>query len=130
MTQRKLNASRRRFARSAALTIATAATAPSALRGSSALPAVAQAATQREKLSPESQSEADAMYQAILRQHGDRLSDAQKKDLRRLVNEAQKPLETMRAFAVDNADQPGNVLKLYPDAPSGVPSSAKRAAGA
>jgi len=127
MTQRKLNASRRHFARNAALTIATAAVAPSGVLGNSTAATAAQASTDQAKRSAESQSEADAMYQAILRQHGDGLSDAQKKDLRRLVNEAQKPLEAMRAFPLDNADQPGNVLKLYPDAPSEAPSSAKRA---
>jgi hypothetical protein len=85
-----------------------------------------QASAPQDKLSPESQAEADAMFAAIVRQHGDELSDAQKKDVRRLVNEAQKPLQAMRAFPLDNADQPGNVLKLYPDLQTG-PRPGKRA---
>jgi hypothetical protein len=69
-----------------------------------------------EKLSPESQAEADAKIQALFRKYGDRLSEAQKADIRRLLTEGQKPLELMRKFPLENADQPGNVLKLYPDA--------------
>jgi hypothetical protein len=67
------------------------------------------------KLSPASQAEVDAKIQAILRKYGDRLSEAQKADIRRLVTEGQAPLEKMRAFPLDNSDQPGNVFKIYPD---------------
>jgi hypothetical protein len=118
--------SRRDFARSAALAAATAACLPSELI---AKPAAARpsedAPAQEPKLSPESQAEAEAKFQAILRKYGHRLSDAQKADIRRLVTEGQKPLEDMRAFPLDNSDQPGNVLKLYPDAVS-VPRAPSR----
>jgi hypothetical protein len=113
--------SRRDFARKAALTAATAAVLPGGVLsrplelGGSLVPVASQAQPQEGKLSPESQSEADTTFQAILRRYGDRLSEEQKTDLRRLANEAQKPLETIRAFPWNNADQPGNVLKLYPD---------------
>jgi hypothetical protein len=112
---RKPKLSRRDFARKAALTAATAAVLPGELLARSLAPASPQAPAQQTKLSPESQAEADAMFQAILRQHGDRFSEAQKTDLRRLANEGQKPLEALRAFPLDNSDQPGNVLKVYPD---------------
>jgi hypothetical protein len=107
--------SRRAFARGAALA-ATAACLPNQLLGKN-LPAAPLPQQQGDdKLSPEGQAEADAKIQAIFRKYGDRLSEAQKADIRRLVTEGQKPLETMRKFALENGDQPGNVLRLYPDA--------------
>jgi len=114
--------SRRDFARGAAIAAATAAATAACLPGellaarplSPASPAQQQA---DEKLSPESQAEVDMKIQAIFRKYGSRLSDAQKADIRRLLAEGQKPLELMRRFPLDNADQPGNVLKLYPDFP-------------
>lgn len=107
---------RRDFARRAALAAATAACLPNELLSTASLPANAAAPQQAdEKLSPESQAEVDSKIQSIFRKYGGRLSDAQKTDIRRLITEAQKPLELMRKFPLDNADQPGDVLKLYPD---------------
>jgi hypothetical protein len=106
---------RRAFARGAALA-ATAACLPNQLLGNSQLIAPVPQQPADEKLSPEGEAEAEAKIQAIFRKYGDRLSEAQKADIRRLVTEGQKPLETMRKFALENGDQPGNVLRLYPDA--------------
>lgn len=111
--------SRRDFARRAALAAATAACLPRELMANplASLPSQ-DAPAQEPKLSLESQAEVEAKFQAILRKYGNRLSDAQKADIRRLVTEGQKPLDEMRAFPLDNSDQPGNVLKVYPDAAS------------
>lgn len=49
----------------------------------------------------------------IFRKYGDRLSDAQKADIRKVMAETQEGLEKMRSFALDNGDQPAMVLKLY-----------------
>jgi hypothetical protein len=108
--------SRRDFTRRAAMAAATAACLPADLLAASPLPAPPARQQPDEKLFPESQAEADAKIQAIFRKYGDRLSEAQKADVRRLLTEGQKPLELMRKFPLDNADQPGNFLKLYPDA--------------
>jgi hypothetical protein len=105
---------RRAFARGAALA-ATAACLPNQLLANSQLVAPVPQQPADEKLSAEGQAEADAKVQAIFRKYGDRLSEAQKADIRRLVTEGQKPLETMRKFALENGDQPGNVLRLYPE---------------
>jgi hypothetical protein len=114
--------SRRDFARQAALAAATAACLPGELlaRPHGTLSPPLQET--EKKPSPETAAEADAKMEALLRKYGARFSEAQKKDLRRLVIEGQKPLEAMRAFSLDNSDQPGNVLKLYPD-----PSAPRRA---
>lgn len=108
--------SRRDFTRRAAIAAATAACLPAELLAASPQPAPPPPHQAEEKLSPESQAEVDAKIQALFRKYGDRLSDAQKADVRRLLTEGQKPLELLRKFTLDNADQPGNVLKLYPDA--------------
>ena len=63
----------------------------------------------------ESLDEVRIKIQSILRKHSDRLSEAQKADIGRLVEEGQKSLEALRAFPLDNSDQPGNILRLYPD---------------
>jgi hypothetical protein len=119
--KRDAEISRRDFARSAALAAASAACLPGEMLARP-LTAVTAAATssespsqQQTKLSPESQAEVEEKIQAILRTRGERLSDAQKAEIRRLVTEGQAPLEKMREFPLDNGDQPGNVLQLYPD---------------
>jgi len=115
--------SRRSFARRAALAAAAACLPRELIAGVEATSSPPQQQGE-EKLSPEGQDEAEAKIQAIFHKYGDRLSEAQKTDIRRLVTEGQKPLETMRKFPLDNADQPGNVLRLYPDAAAirGTPS--------
>jgi hypothetical protein len=64
------------------------------------------------RLSPESQAEADARFQAILAQYGARFSEEQKTDLRRLCVLAQPPLDRLRAYPVQNGD--GTALYLKP----------------
>jgi hypothetical protein len=131
--------SRREFARRAALTAlapvaaasaATAATpapaeaaqAPAAANAQAATPPTAQATaataaqatadTNFPKLSPQSQAETDARVQSILGQYGDRLSDEQKADIRRLCAFAQPPLDRLRTYHLQNAD--GEALYLKP----------------
>lgn len=104
--------SRREFARRAALVSAAASLAPANLLPSevSAAPAPQQPGTST-KLSPESQSEVDSRIQAILSKYGNRFSDAQKADLRRLATEAQSSLERLREFTTNNGDGTGLYLK-------------------
>lgn len=49
--------------------------------------------------------------QALLAQYGQRLSDAQKADLRRLAADGQAALDRLRAFATTNEDAPALYLK-------------------
>ena len=58
----------------------------------------------------------EAKIQAIFRKYGSRIPEEQKADVRRLVRESQKSLESLRAFPLDNADQPATVFELYPEA--------------
>src|SRR5215470_4527281 len=65
------------------------------------------------KLSPQARAEVEAKVANIFRKYGDRLSDEQKADIRRIMAETQEGLEKMRAFALENADQPADAFRAY-----------------
>ena len=48
---------------------------------------------------------------AIFGQYGSRFSDEQKADIRRLCELAQPPLDRLRAYALENGDNPALYLK-------------------
>jgi hypothetical protein len=64
------------------------------------------------KLSPAAQAEVEMKVASIFRKYGDRLNDEQRADIRRAMAETQDGLEKMRAFVLENSDQPATVLKL------------------
>ena len=136
--------SRREFARRAALGAASAALIPLPdllpSTEASISPSTAQEPAQNPnaapKLSGQSQAEADARYQATLQQYGERFSDAQKADLKRLCVAIQPPLDRIRAYAISNGDLPALYLKPIVDrdkkplAPSNAPAAKKTPAPA
>jgi hypothetical protein len=65
------------------------------------------------KLSPAAQAEVEMKVASILRKYGDRLSDEQKADIRRIMAESQEGLEKMRAFKLENGDQPADAFRAY-----------------
>jgi hypothetical protein len=106
--------SRREFARRAAMVSAAASVAPANLLGAeppTSIPQMQQAPN-APKPSPESQAEVDSRIQTIMAQYGNRFSDAQKADIRRLATEAQPPLDRLRAYPTENGD--GSALYLKP----------------
>jgi hypothetical protein len=105
--------SRREFARRATLVSAAASLAPLNLLSSEPIGALipAQQPANAPKLSPEGQVEVESRIQSVFAQYGNRLSDSQKADIRRLANEAQPPLDRLRAFPIENGDGPGLYLK-------------------
>jgi len=105
--------SRREFARCAAFVSAAASLTPSNLLNAESLaaPPPAQQPANAPKLSPEGQAEVEARVQSIFAQYGNRFSEAQKSDIRRLATEAQRALERLRAFPIDNGAGPGLYLK-------------------
>jgi len=113
MNQKKSTAtiSRREFALRAAMASATTLVPAGVFTGVPTAPAQTPAAD-LPKLSPQSQAEVEARYQAILAQYGTRFSDAQKIDLRRLCHSAQPGLDKLRAYLVQNGD--GSALYLKP----------------
>jgi hypothetical protein len=50
---------------------------------------------------------------SIFRKYGDRLNDEQKADIRRIMAESQDGLEKMRAFKLENGDQPADAFRAY-----------------
>lgn len=65
------------------------------------------------KLTPQARAEVEAKVASIFRKYGDRLSDQQKADVRRIMAETQEGLEKMRAFPLENGDQPADTFRAY-----------------
>jgi hypothetical protein len=140
--------SRREFALRAALASAVASIAPAAAvtapsvvgRSNSQDPPPAAApqnpTPNAPKLSVESQSEADARFQAILVLYGSRFSAEQKNDLHRLCAVVQPSLDHIRAYKVENGDGTALYLKPQyerekkPKAPAAAPAKAPAAQSA
>jgi hypothetical protein len=65
------------------------------------------------KLSASAQAEVEMKVASIFRKYGDRLSDEQKADIRRIMAESQEGLEKMRAFKLENGNQPADAFRAY-----------------
>jgi hypothetical protein len=114
MTTSKKNLSRREFARRASL--GTAALSASLLAPPEAGPfatgrEISQLPNDAEKLSAESQAEAETRYQAILAKYSGRFTDVQTADLKRLCFVLQPQLDSLRAWSISNSDQPALYFK-------------------
>ncbi len=109
---------RRRFTLGAAAVATTALISPShaleqAQTAGSSTPVSALEEKTRaamQKLSPTAQAEVETKVSSIFRKYGSRLSDEQKADIRRAMAETQDGLEKMRAFALENGEQPATVF--------------------
>jgi len=104
---RKSGISRRQFARRAALVSASASIVPAA----SVFAEPLQAPPAHPNLSPESQAEAEARYQQILSQYGNRFSAEEKTSLREMNLVTQTSLDKVRTFSLENGDAPALYLK-------------------
>jgi hypothetical protein len=65
------------------------------------------------KLSASAQAEVEMKVASIFRKYGERLSEEQKADIRRIMAESQEGLEKMRAFKLENSDQPADAFRAY-----------------
>jgi len=65
------------------------------------------------KLSSSAQAEVEMKVASIFRKYGDRLNDEQKADIHRIMAESQEGLEKMRAFKLENGDQPADAFRAY-----------------
>jgi hypothetical protein len=63
------------------------------------------------KLTASAQAEVEMKVASIFRKYGDRLSDEQRADIRRIMAESQEGLEKMRAFKLENGDQPADTFR-------------------
>jgi hypothetical protein len=124
---REFSLNRRQFTIAAAAAATTAILRPDQALGQSAVPAPAPAQSQppatgsleqqtqaaMAKLSPQAQAEVEMKVAEIFRKYGDKLSADQKADIRKVMAEGQEGLEKMRAFVLQNSDQPATVFKIY-----------------
>ena len=108
---------RRQFALGAAAAATTALVHPgdllaqTAVTGDNSVEAKTRAAMA--KLSAQAQAEVEMKVANIFRKYGSRLNDEQKADIRRIMAESQEGLEKMRAFPLDNGDQPADTFRAY-----------------
>jgi hypothetical protein len=107
--------SRREFGRRAALTAALCVSPGPALAASSgsspagSTPAQAKAA---EGLTAAQMQDAAAKLANIIRKYGERLTEAQREHLRRILTYNEKMLASVRSFPVTNGDPPASVLRI------------------
>jgi hypothetical protein len=59
------------------------------------------------------EGEAQRQYQAILERHANQLSDAEKADIRRLLALGVKGVEPLRAFPLENANEPATIFRVW-----------------
>src|SRR5438270_75217 len=105
--------SRRDFAVSAALATAALAAVPADVlaQEKGTAEAAKPEAPQPPKLSAASQAEMEERYAAVLRKYGSRLSDEQKKDVHKSLISQQQGLDQIRAFPLENWDEPATVFE-------------------
>ena len=113
--------SRREFGRCAAIAVAggaLAAAAPPTTARTLASAADSTLSVQEQAasgLSPQALAEVEAKLQHIFATYGDRLSEDQKKLMRRTVTSHVRMLEVIRPFSVANGDSSATVLRLFTD---------------
>lgn len=103
--------SRREFGRRAAMASVASLVPASALPTTAAIPQPAPQPQGAPALAPESQAETDARTQTVLALYGGRLSEPQKSEIARLSASAQRSLDRLRAYSVQNSDDPALYLK-------------------
>jgi hypothetical protein len=113
-TKRQNEITRRQFAQAAATAAAAAAVSNQAIAQIEKATPVKSPATApgESQLSPAARAEGERKLQAIIQQYGSRLNAEQRTDLRRMLMQQQKSLQSLRAYALHNWDEPATVLHL------------------
>jgi hypothetical protein len=111
MSDSRHKITRRAFALGTAVA-ATSALVPDAVFSQTASAPAQPQSSPSSKLSPEAQAEVEMKVSGIFRKYGNKLSEEQRADIRKVMAETQSGLEKMRAFTLDNGDQPADVLKF------------------
>jgi len=74
----------------------------------------------------------EARYQQVIRRYGDRLSEEQRKRVRKILAYNEKLLAPIRSFPLENGQPAATVLKFYEDAearPRGSAGVSRRPSG-
>jgi hypothetical protein len=114
--------SRREFTLTATLAAAAVAAVPADMLGQQQKPPTTPAPAkppepEGPKLSDAARREVELKVQSIMDKYGAKLNDAQKADVRKLAAQTQEGLESLRAFPIDNWDEPAAVLH-FNDSPA------------
>ncbi|HEX2327112.1 MAG TPA: hypothetical protein VHN74_00200 [Candidatus Angelobacter sp.] len=122
----KFSAGRRRFALGAAAAATAALIAPAEAlvhKGHPPTPSPQAGGAEKtleqraqeamSKLKPQAQAEVEAKFANIVRKYGSRLNDEQRLDIRRSLAETQDGLEKLRAFVLENGDEPATVYRNF-----------------
>jgi len=107
---------RRQFTLGAAAAVATALIHPDEAMAQETVSTAELDKKTREamaKLTPSARAEVEMKVASIFRKYGERLSEEQKADIRRIMAESQDGLEKMRAFALQNGDQPADAFHAW-----------------
>lgn len=100
---------RREFAKRAAFAGAAATFVPTEVLPQA--PAPAPPPSSPPELTPASKSEADSRVQTILALHANRFSESQIADLRKISASTQSSLDRLRAYKIENSNEPALYLK-------------------
>jgi hypothetical protein len=111
MAAERIGISRREFARRAAVASAMIISPVGPVSSGSAPSQQPPDVPGAPKLSAQSQAEAESRYESIAKQYGERFTEEQRSDLRRLCYSAQAPLDRLRAYPIQNADSPALYLE-------------------
>jgi hypothetical protein len=116
---------RRQFGKQAAWASLSAALATT--------PVVGQAdSSQNSEKHAAASGDTEVRYQQIIRRYGDRLSEEQRKRVRKILAYNEKLLAPIRSFPLDNGQPAATVLKFYEDVeatPRAKAGGARRASG-
>lgn len=100
---------RREFAKRAAFAGAAATFVPTEVLPQA--PAPAPPPSSPPELTPASKSEADSRVQTILALYANRFSESQVADLRKISASTQSSLDRLRAYKIENSNEPALYLK-------------------
>lgn len=109
----KRSMTRREFSSRVAFAAATAVVVPAHALGRSPEPISSAGATRQSSDTAAASPVAEARYQALLSQYGDRLTGEQKADAKRLLIQAEKTGQAMAKFQLGNADEPAPLFRVY-----------------
>jgi hypothetical protein len=104
--------SRRGFGKSAVGVALAAAAQPSTVAREDGTPDSSDQQSEGADLTPEQIQEVDARFNETMRHYGDRLSEEQRRHIRRILVQNQRMLAPIRGFALANGDEPATTLKI------------------
>ena len=108
----KRRISRRGFGKNAVGVALAAVAQPSSVARDSGTSHSSDQQSDETGLTPTQIQEVDARFNETMRRYGDRLSEEQRRHIRRILVQNQRVLAPIRDFALANGDEPATTLKI------------------